>query len=216
MIGAALAALVFSRQASAQSWDDVPPDPPDPFPDFPNYVPSEPVIVEIDLPSDPVRALLKTIRYGEHSAAMVDSGNDYREFYGGSLFSDFADHPCITGEKQRVQLPDWMAANLGMQPPVYSTAAGAYQINVPTWKQFRQSGSWGPYLPDFSPAAQDEAARRILLSIGALSALDAGDPAQAIELAGSRWASLPGSSAGQRPKSMEWALATFNDALTVG
>lgn len=161
-------------------------------------------------------AMLRLIRIAEHSPLDVLMGREYGTFYGGSSFQNFADHPAITGEKRGVRLSDQMCINAGQRPGCVSTAAGAYQITRPTWNDFRRAGSWGPYLPDFSRASQDEAARRILIADGAMMALEAGDVEGAIRIAGRRWASLPGSTAQQRPKSMEWALATFNDGLMQG
>lgn len=165
---------------------------------------------------DPLAALLRLIRIAEHSPATIATGREYQTFYGGSLFHNFADHPAITGEKRGVRLPDQMCINAGRAPGCVSTAAGAYQITRPTWNDFRRAGAWGGYLSDFTPASQDEAARRILIADGAAMLLDGGDVEGAIRVAGRRWASLPGSTAQQRPKSMEWALSVFNDGLNVG
>lgn len=180
--------------------------------DVPIYMPH----FENDPGAASLAALLRLIRIAEHYPATIAAGNEYRTFYGNTLFHNFADHPAITGEKRGVRLPDEMCINAGLSPGCVSTAAGAYQITRPTWKDFRRAGGWGPYLSDFSPASQDEAARRILLADGAIMALEGGDVEAAIRIAGKRWASLPGSTAQQRPKSIEWALATFNDGLNRG
>lgn len=144
-----------------------------------------------------LRAFLYAIRRSEHLASDVASGMDYWTFYGGSRFLSSHDHPALTGEKSGVRLPDQMCINAGFAPGCVSTAAGAYQINVPTWREFRRAGGWGPELTDFSPESQDEAARRIIARENALSAVEAGDWETALQLVGNRWASLPTSTSGQ-------------------
>lgn len=160
-----------------------------------------------------VLAMLTAIRFAEHKDDDVKNGRDYFTFYGGGRFEGTADHPTITGERQPVRLPERFCRAAGFKGACYSTAAGAYQINVPTWRDFRKAGQWGPRLPDFSPASQDEAARRILLATGAVARLDAGDLPGAVRLASSRWASLPGSTAGQPLERSETFARNFYAAL---
>ena len=166
--------------------------------------------------SDPetnVSAFLAMLRRAEHRAADAASGDAYRTFYGGARFSDVSDHPVLTGELRGVPLPPAMCVAAGFPSgKCVSTAAGAYQITVPTWREFREYR--GPRLPDFSPASQDEAARRILLKTGALDQIARGDIEGAIRTASARWASLPGSTAKQNPKSLATVLAYFNDATS--
>ena len=160
-------------------------------------------------------ALLYAIRSAEH--IFPDSvANDaaYNIFYGGSKFSDMSDHPVLTGEKIGVKLDPAMCRAAGYRSGVcVSTGAGAYQINVPTWREFRKAGPWGDYLGDFSPGSQDEAARRILIRIGALELLNRGDFIGAVKLASKRWASLPWSTAQQHPRTVEFVIARFNEAV---
>lgn len=212
--GAALAALVlFTRRAEAAPSDQVNPSPIFYPPDFgagPGYSSGDPM-QEIDnaqaVGGDLVSAFLYAIR-------MCETGrpDDYGVFYGGSRFVDFSNHPVLTGEKKGVPLSDSMCRNAGMAPGCVSTAAGAYQINLPTWRDLTER--WGyPMLPDFSPASQDAAAIRILEHDGALDYLNAGDVVGALNVASRRWASLPGSRAGQRPKSTTQFFAYFDNAL---
>lgn len=180
------------------------------------YDPDEPWEYTMPL-SDPDRnlyAFLYMIRAAEHSQADALSGNAYRVFYGGSTFHGTNDHPALTGEKSGVRLPDEFCRAVGLSPGCVSTAAGAYQINVPTWKQFRVASRLGPFLPDFSNASQDEAARRILVSDGVMPLIAEGNIELAIARASRRWASLPGSTAKQGGRSMAWALQKFQDGLT--
>jgi lysozyme len=141
------------------------------------------------------------------------SPDDYNVFYGGSRFYDLSDHPVATGEKNGVPLSAEMCRNAGYSEGCVSTAAGAYQITLPTWRDFRSYG--GETLPDFSPESQDIAAARILADLGALDYIDAGDIESAIQIAGRRWASLPGSTARQRQKSMQWVLSQYERGLNL-
>jgi muramidase (phage lysozyme) len=156
-----------------------------------------------------VDALLDAIVWAENYPVDVVSGDAYRTFYGGAKFSDMSDHPVITREMQRVELPERYCRAAGYRGKCYSTAAGALQINVPTWLDFRNRG---PYLPDFSRESQREIGRRILNSIGAIKELQNGDFAGAVSRASKRWASLPGSSAGQGGKSFAFVKQKFLDA----
>jgi muramidase (phage lysozyme) len=160
-------------------------------------------------PDELLSAFLVMIRSCEHAQADVASDLDYVTFYGGSRFTNLADHPVLTGEKRGVPLD-----NLGSQyVGKVSTAAGAYQINVPTWRDVRSQGAWGGYLGDFSEASQDEAARRLLQRCGALPYVLSGDIERAIARASGVWASLPGSAAKQRGRTLDFALSKFNEAL---
>lgn len=135
----------------------------------------------------------------------------YTTFYGGSQFSDLSDHPVNTGEKKGVKLPDRYCTAAGLKPGCVSTAAGAYQIIKPTWNRARAAGRWGPRIEAFDKAGQDEAARRILGDIGALPYVLRGDVHAAIAKAAGTWASLPGSTAKQGGKSLDFALARFTE-----
>lgn len=166
-------------------------------------------------PEQRLSAFLYMIRASEHVFPR-DVVNDacYGIFYSGLPFTNFSDHPVLTGERVGVKLPDAMCRNAGFSPGCVSTAAGAYQIIKPTWIRVRMAGTWGPRLPDFTPESQDEAARRILQMVGALDAVLAGDFETAIHKASGQWASLPRSTAKQGPKSMQYALARYDEGLS--
>jgi muramidase (phage lysozyme) len=167
------------------------------------------------------QAFAYMVRSAEHDARDIRSGDAYRAFYGHtperpSLFSDYSDHPAITGEKRGVPLPEAWCRHLGYPDgQCVSTAAGAYQINRPTWSQFREADAaraWSR-LEDFSPESQDELALRILEFDGVMPFIHAGNFHEAIMRASSRWASLPGSSAGQHVRSWEFVAQALTDAL---
>lgn len=160
-----------------------------------------------------VAAFLYMLGSAEVGERAMRDGTAYQTFYQGSRFFNLADHPVLTGEKKGIRLPDEWCRRAGFSPGCVSTAAGAYQFTVSTWSEMREAGAWGGRLPDFSPASQDEAARRLLLKIGALPLIEGGDFDNALWRASSRWASLPGSTAGQGGKSYADTLALFNRGL---
>lgn len=166
-------------------------------------------------PEQKLAAFLYMIRSSEHIFPRdVTSGDDYFIFYSGTRFTDSSDHPVLTGEMQGVPLPPEVCINAGFANGVcVSTAAGAYQITVPTWREIRNYN--GPEIPDFSPDSQDEAARRILEKIGALPLIYSGDLARAITIAGQRWASLPGARAKQNQRSADFVIARYNEGLAL-
>jgi len=147
------------------------------------------------------RAFLAGIRVGEGTAAQ----NGYAVKFGGSTFSDFSDHPALLGWGGGKLSPQ-MCANAGFGPGCVSTAAGAYQINKPTW--LRVSARLG--LTDFSPASQDAAAMFLIDEKGALGDVQAGRTAAAVKKVRKVWASLPGAGYGQN----EVSMANFNNSYT--
>lgn len=206
-IAAALAAVLLSASTEPAPDQSAPPDDGggDPSPDGDGGGGS------FAAPVDTLDAFLYAIRCAENTP--TPDGLRYGMFYGNTPFSNLSDHPVLTGEKRGVPLSDSMCRAAGFGVGCVSTAAGAYQINLPTWAQFRAAGKWGPMLPDFSPASQDECARRILVYIGAMPLIESGNIAAAFQRAGARWASLPGSSARQGAKSIGQVLAFYDDGL---
>ena len=94
-----------------------------------------------------VRAFLKAIRLGEGTTD--DMG--YYRIVGGGTFTDDSTHPRVKVHIEKYDL--------------YSTAAGAYQIIWPTWKNLMMRYAF----PDFSPECQDEAAVALIDEIGRAS-----------------------------------------------
>lgn len=134
-----------------------------------------------------VRAFLKAIRLGEGTS---DEAGYYR-IVGGGTFTDDSHHPNV-----RVFIPRYK---------VYSTAAGAYQIIRRTWDGLvRQYG-----FPDFSPERQNEAAVALIVGRRALDDVIAGRFKDAVGECAAEWASLPGSTAGQRTEDFEAVLAVY-------
>jgi muramidase (phage lysozyme) len=124
-------------------------------------------------------AFLHAIRLGEGTSDALG----YNRIVGGGEFSSNSHHPNV-----KVYLPKYK---------VYSTAAGAYQIINPTWR--RLVSQYG--FEDFSPECQDEAAVALIAEKNALVDVMRGDIDSAIKKCSGVWASLPGSTAGQRIES---------------
>lgn len=163
---------------------------------------------------DLMAAFLAMIRRAEVGG--WDDARRYTTFYGGAQFRSLSDHPVATKEMRGVRLSDAMCRAAGLGPGCVSTAAGAYQFILPTWQAMRAAGAGGPgspRLPDFSPASQDEAARRLVRRIGADALLQQGRLTDAIARAGTQWASLPGSTARQPQRSMDTLVGWFSEAL---
>ncbi len=159
---------------------------------------------------DVVGAFLYMIRASEHVFPRdVENDAAYGIFYGGSRFRNFADHPVNTGEKRGVPLSDAICKAAGLRPGCVSTAAGAYQIIRPTWNRLKST--YG--LPDFSPASQDAAAIYLLLESGAYDLIVQGKIEEAIKKASKIWASLPGNTYQQSPKTLAYAIDRFNEGL---
>ena len=146
-------------------------------------------------PDQRIAAFLAMIR-------QFESHNDYSIIYGGGHFSDFSDHPRI-----KIWFHDPTKSAPGDNN--YTTAAGAYQIISTTFDQFaRKLG-----ITDFTPASQDAIAVALLKYRGAHDAIVAGDIAGALALASREWASLPGSTAQQNPKTLSTAMNAFDQWL---
>lgn len=146
-----------------------------------------------------VKALLDTIRNVESN----NTDDAYGLLYGGETFDDFSAHP-----NRRIEFDDPTQSN-GRN---VTTAAGAYQFNEPTWREFAEKAG----VSDFSPASQDRVAIELLDEIGALDALESGDFEEAVRLASSRWVGLGGSlaeSSGQKSPAMGDSLAYFNKQM---
>lgn len=114
----------------------------------------------------------------------------------------FADHPAATGE--------WSGETItvGKYAGEKSTAAGRYQINLPTWRMCKRALN----LQDFSPSSQDRAATWLIQQDGALDLILGGDVQGAISICKETWASLPGNSAGQPQAKLADLLRTYGSA----
>lgn len=164
--------------------------------------------------SDPVAganraAMLWALRWSEGT----DDANGYRALYGHTkaapkLFGSFAQHPVESGEWRGEKLSDAMCAGAGLGPGCITTAAGAYQTILPTWREGRDALGLG----DFSPASQDALALWLIDRAGALDDVDAGDLDTAISKMRRIWASLPGAGYDQPERSLAALRSVYQAA----
>lgn len=141
------------------------------------------------------RAFLDMISHSEGTFGRGDNG--YNVLVGGDLFFNYDDHP-----RRIVKLP-----RRG-QEPIYSTAAGRYQLLARYFDFYKKKLN----LTDFSPSSQDAIALQQIKECKALDDVDAGRIDQAIKKCARIWASLPGAGYGQPEKKIEFLLAAYTKA----
>lgn len=151
-----------------------------------------------------VAAFLAMIKRAEGTSTRAL--DEYRVCYGyRHTIMNLRDHPAVTGEWRGERLPDAMCRNAGFGPGCLSSAAGAYQIIRGTWINLREALG----LPDFGPASQDRAAVELIRRRGALADVQAGRFADAVHKCRNEWASLPGNTFQQGPKSLATLTAWY-------
>lgn len=194
--GVALAALATQASATGAWWsgDDVSP----PLYPVPDQDTTDNAAVAIQYSNDPVSALLAVIR-------KFEANNEYNIVYGHPAkypdghFYDYSRFPFNSvSEGALINLPGYEG--------LHSTASGAYQINLRTYNDYAPRLG----ITDFTPESQDLLGLAILQSTGAADAVLQGDITTAFHLASRRWASLPGSSAGQNSQTMAKATSLFD------
>ena len=128
--------------------------------------------------------------------------------YKHTIFN-LTEHPAVSGEWKGEKLSATQCKGAGFGPGCVSTAAGAFQINKPTWLEAKRALS----LPDFTEASQRKAFAWIVGQQGATSAVERGDIQSVIKLIAKRWASLAGAGyAGQQERSLGTLIAYYQDA----
>ena len=144
-----------------------------------------------------VLAFLKAIRLGEGTSGQ----NGYYTLFGGQPFLEVDTHPAV----RFYETHDEFIRNGKLD---YTTAAGAYQITYSTWRRLCKLYPF----TDFSPQTQDEMAVALIAGRGALENIKAGQLATAVSKCAGEWASLPGSTAGQRTESYAAVEKVYVDA----
>lgn len=141
-------------------------------------------------------AFLQMVRWSELGPSLITvSDKGYNVLVGSTaekplFFYSYTTHPDI------------------LNRPFNSTAAGAYQINHPTWLD----GCRATGLIDFSPATQDAMAEWLVDRCGATIDVEAGNLAAAVAKAVGTWASLPGGSSGQHEQPYAALQRIYTDA----
>jgi lysozyme len=148
-------------------------------------------------------AFLAALRYGEGTAG----ADGYSLLCGGGRFDDFSAHPALAGWGGW-QMPLAMAQAAGYPNGAVATAAGAYQINRPTYKRLAAKLGLG----DFSPTTQDAMAIELIREKGALADVMAGRAKDAARKVAKVWASLPGAGYGQREVAVNAFLNQYTNA----
>lgn len=168
-----------------------------------NVITEQPAETDMDTAQNNVNAFLYCIRRAEGTAGAADP---YRVCFAYKhTIGDLSQHPAISGEWRGERLSDAMCANAGFGPGCVSTAAGAYQIIKPTWRNV--AGKLG--LTDFGPASQDAACIELIRSRGALEDVKAGRFEIAVNKCRNEWASLPGNYAKQGQRSLTDLVAWY-------
>lgn len=129
-------------------------------------------------------ALLDAVAWSEGTPQVPGSDDGYNVLVGGTLFDSYADHP-----RQHVQV----------QPRLWSTAAGRYQIIEATWDGMKKQ----LLLTDFSPVSQDLCAVNLVRDAGAITLIESGQFELAVARCSHLWASLPGAGYHQRENKLE-------------
>ena len=143
-----------------------------------------------------MKAFLDMLAYSEGTDNGRQKTNNYGYdvIVGGSLFTDYSDHP-----RKLISLP-----KLGIK----STAAGRYQVLAKFYDAYKKQ----LHLPDFSPASQDAIAMQLIRECKATADIEAGRIADAIHKCRSRWASLPGAGYGQHEQKLEKLIQVYRAA----
>lgn len=150
-----------------------------------------------------VRAWLDTIASAEVGEA-GDNGGGYNVTFGGDNFTDYSKHPGTYGayRDQRGKLRK-------------SSAAGRYQILLPTWQDLQKR--FPNVFTDFSPKNQDRALIRLAQDVGALDDMLSGNFDAAESKLAKRWASLSSSKLAEGihgTRSAEFVRNAYNNALS--
>jgi muramidase (phage lysozyme) len=139
----------------------------------------------------------------------------YRCCYGYKhVIRDLSYHPHQkrpdgTREWAGEPLSDAMCIAAGFPPGCISSAAGRYQINLPSWLE----GVKALRLPDFTPPSQDDWTVWKIKSKWALDLVNAGRIAEALATPlHSVWASLPGPKIDQPQRDVAFLLNAYSQS----
>lgn len=141
-----------------------------------------------------MKAFLSMISHSEGTNKYGDD-DGYNVIVGGSLFSDYSDHP-----RKLVHINESLS----------STAAGRYQILAKYYDAYKKQLK----LPDFGHDSQDRIAIQLITECNALSDIESGNIKSAITKCKSRWASFPASGYSQHENSVDDLLAFYNSELS--
>lgn len=143
-----------------------------------------------------VAAFLDMIAWAEgtDNGRQPTNNRGYDVIVGGSLFTDYSDHP-----RKLVDLP-----RLGIK----STAAGRYQLLSRYYDAYKKTLK----LDDFSPLSQDLIAIQQIKEQRALPLIKAGKFDEAVSKVRNIWASLPGAGYGQHEQKLSKLAEIYQKA----
>lgn len=155
-------------------------------------------------PSPTLSAFLSLVAWSEGTSSNPITKNDGYDVivtgvHGPSIFTDYSTHPFSAGGDVLVRIAP--------PPPLYSTAAGRYQLLARYWNIYKVQLN----LPDYSPASQDAIALQQIKEREAISLIGTGDIQGAIASCSNIWASLPGNEYGQGGHSMSELMQKFSE-----
>ena len=155
--------------------------------------------------ADRLKAFLDLIAYSEGTSTSPVTKNDGYDVVvsgvnGSAVFTDYAKHPFEDGGSVLVR----------RDPPLYSSAAGRYQLLARYWRVYKTQLK----LPDYSPPSQDAVAIQQIKERRALALIEADDVTGAIAACASVWASFPGNDYGQGGRALPDLVAKYHELLT--
>lgn len=143
-----------------------------------------------------IAAFLDMIAVSEIGAALLAVSDDGYNVLVGST----AGHPIL--------FTDYSVPPNVLNRQCNSTAAGRYQI----LHKYAVAYIEVLHLPDFGPESQDRIAVQLLHECGAITDINAGNLASAIQKCSSRWASLPGNNYQQHENTLAMLQAAYTTA----
>lgn len=161
-----------------------------------------------------IAAILDTIAHGEGTDRPPAPEDSYRTcFKFQHVIESFMYHPHElrpdgTREWAGEPLTDKQCIDAGFKPGCISSAAGRYQINLPTFERLRTLLN----TVGFGPQVQDDMAIQLVKEQGALELVMGGQVTNALEKCSGIWASLPGSTSGQPQAEIADLLHTYMNA----
>jgi muramidase (phage lysozyme) len=154
--------------------------------------------------SNNLRAFLDMLAWSEGtSSSPATKNNGYDVIVTGAdkkpeIFTDYSDHPFNKGRQSKVINSKGLTSN----------ASGRYQFMLRDWSHYKGLLN----LPDFGPESQDKWAIQLIKERRALTDIEAGNIAKAINSCRNIWASLPGAGYGQPEHKIERLLQQYRKA----
>lgn len=148
-------------------------------------------------------AILSLIAFSEGTSThKLTKNNGYDVIVTGidgrpEIFTDYSDHPFANGRPAKV------FNKTGSR----SSASGRYQQLYSFWPAYKKQLG----LKDFGPASQDKLALQLIRECKALEDVDRGDVKTFTQKCSRIWASLPGSTYGQRVHPLAVLEAKFKE-----